>query len=90
MPEWFLKTQALLESNSFVAWISVAGLSFVFALGVKFLLALISVRLRKIVEATVSKWDDIAVDIVDGFKIYYNCRLDFLSFIQVPEGVGSC
>ena len=68
MQEWLNKTQVLIESNSFVAWIAVAGLSFVFALGLKFVLTLISVRLRKIVEATTSKWDDVAVDVMDGLK----------------------
>jgi small-conductance mechanosensitive channel len=60
--------QPYLVEDSPWTWLAIGVVSLIVTLIIKLVLKTISHSLRKIAEKTVSKWDDIAVDIIDSFK----------------------
>src|SRR5690606_12232127 len=71
--EWLEQIHAALSGKSIWSFLAVAAISILITLFSKIVLRILSARLRKFAERTISKWDDIGVDILDGLKSWVLC-----------------
>ncbi|PIS10455.1 MAG: mechanosensitive ion channel protein MscS [Bdellovibrio sp. CG10_big_fil_rev_8_21_14_0_10_47_8] len=65
---WFEQAQQLTSTNPILSWVLMAVVAGIATLIIKLFLRILSKHLRKIAEQTISKWDDVGVDLLDGLK----------------------
>lgn len=71
-------------------WVAVAGAALGASFLLKFISLLITARLRKLAERTISIWDDVAIDIIDGLKswVLFICLFSVFSVSLNPSDFG--
>lgn len=68
--KFFTQVHTFLEADSATSWLAMAALASLLTVAIKFLLLLISKPLRSLALKTDSIWDDVALDLLDGIKIW--------------------
>ncbi len=65
---WLQQAHSLLRDDSILSWIAIAVFSVLVTSLIKAILKIVSHYLRALAQKTASIWDDVAVDLLDGFK----------------------
>lgn len=66
--QWIEQIQIALAENTFWSWVVLAAIAMAITFTIKFVLKLITTRLRKLTTHFKAKWENIGLDIIDGLR----------------------
>ncbi len=84
----FQLAKSSIETNSLLYLFAIFGTALLLTLFLKIIMGIIGRALRRVSEKTLSKWDDIAVDLIDGLKsgVIFSWILYLLFRSTTPSG----